>query len=197
MTDAVTDGQAFSFGGIDVRCLHTPFHTPGHICFHCTAPAAEGAGAASSGPTPGVVFTGDTLFVAGCGRINGRGTAAQMRRALVDVLGSLPRDTQAFVGHEYTAANLRFALAVEPSNAALAALRDRAEAALAAGRPTVPSTIGAELDANPFLRPGSAEVRAFVAKGKGEGALASDEAVLGALRQLKNEFGLGAAAGRR
>lgn len=188
-------------GSIVAKALHTPFHTPGHICFYCTdsgessAPAGGAAAAAASEATDGVVFTGDALFVAGCGRINGKGTPAQFKRSLVDIIGALPRDTLVYVGHEYTAANLRFATAVEPGNAALAALAERAKAALAAGKPTVPSTVGAELDANPFLRPESAEVRAFVSGRLGEKALASDESVLAGLRSIKDSFGLGSTAG--
>ncbi|KAA0168562.1 hypothetical protein FNF31_00442 [Cafeteria roenbergensis] len=202
-TRLLDDGDTVRVGGIVAKALHTPFHTPGHVCFHCTEVAggsgAAGGAAAAAAPdaaaAPGVVFTGDALFVAGCGRINGRGTPAQFKRSLVDVIGALPRDTLVYVGHEYTAANLRFATAVEPGNTALAALAEQAKAALAAGKPTVPSTVGTELAANPFLRPASAEVRAFVSARLGEEALASDETVLAGLRSIKDSFGLGSSAG--
>lgn len=198
-------GQEVVFGGIVIRALHTPFHTPGHICYYCTTTgagaaageAADSAASASSGASdaPGVVFTGDSLFVAGCGRINGSGTAEQMKASLVDVLATLPGDTLAYVGHEYTRANIAFALVVEPDNDALLELKRRTDATLESKGITVPTTIQSELATNPFLRPESAQVRAYVQAHGGVASGASATTVLGALRTLKNRFGLGASAG--
>jgi len=97
-----------------------------------------------------VVLCGDTLFSLGCGRLI-EGTAEEMFRSL-RALAALPPETLVCCGHEYTESNARFALTVEPDNAALRARAEEAKAQRAAGRPTVPTTIAQELAANPFLR---------------------------------------------
>lgn len=104
LTNKVKHGDKFTIGDINVECLFTPCHTSGHICYYLTA----------SGQTP-AVFTGDTLFIAGCGRFF-EGTAEQMHSALIDKLGNLPDNTKVFCGHEYTLQNLKFAKHVEPDN---------------------------------------------------------------------------------
>ncbi|WP_179403223.1 hydroxyacylglutathione hydrolase [Burkholderia guangdongensis] len=150
---------ALTFDVIDV-----PGHTRGHIAYFQAAgpgPAgvgAAGAGPAGPGPTSPHVFCGDTLFSCGCGRLF-EGTPAQMLASL-DALAALPGDTRVHCAHEYTLSNIRFALACEPGNAALAAWRDAAQARRAQGVPTLPTTIAHERAVNPFLRADSGEIRA-------------------------------------
>jgi hydroxyacylglutathione hydrolase len=98
-----------------------------------------------------VVFTGDTLFVAGCGRFF-EGTPEQMYRALVEILSALPPETRVYCGHEYTVNNLKFAATVEPSNQAISDKLAWAQAQRSADKPTIPSTIAEELTFNPFMR---------------------------------------------
>jgi hydroxyacylglutathione hydrolase len=99
------------------------------------------------------VFTGDTLFIAGCGRFF-EGTPEQMHEALNGKLGHLPDDTRVYCGHEYTVTNLKFAASVEPENGAVAKKLQWAQAERDAGRFTVPSTIEEEKTINPFMRVG-------------------------------------------
>jgi len=129
------EGDAVKLGETLFRVIDTGGHTLGHISYHDAADHA--------------VFVGDTLFALGCGRVF-EGTAEQMWGSLAK-LAALPDDTAVYCAHEYTAANARFALSVDDSPA----LKARAEAVFAArarGEPTVPTTIGAEKAANPFLR---------------------------------------------
>lgn len=138
----------------------------------------------------GIVFTGDTLFVGGCGRFN-KGTPAQMYTALVEVIGAMPPDTLLAVGHEYTVANFAFGAAVEPGNADIAAKAAWAKEQVGAGVPTVPSTVAQELATNVFMRLQAPEVVAFAAKAGAQ--LPSDEVqaqveVLHRLRKSKNAF---------
>ena len=135
---------AVSALGVEFAVIDVPGHTAGHIAYHAPRSAA--------------VFCGDTMFAGGCGRLF-EGSPAQM----VDSLGklaALPAATRMYCAHEYTLANLRFARAVEPDNAALAAARARCQALREAGAPTVPSTIGEERATNPFVRCDEPAVRA-------------------------------------
>jgi hydroxyacylglutathione hydrolase len=118
-----------------------PAHTGGHIAFHL--------------PSQGVIFVGDTLFAMGCGRLF-EGTAAQMH-ANMRRLAALPPDTLVYCAHEYTMANGRFAVTVEPDNRALAERMAEVEALRARGLPTIPTTIALERATNPFMRAGSVE----------------------------------------
>ncbi|XP_060523304.1 hydroxyacylglutathione hydrolase, mitochondrial [Cylas formicarius] len=140
LTNEVKHGDKFSIGEINVECIATPCHTSGHICYYLTDAKGQSA-----------VFTGDTLFVAGCGRFF-EGTAEQMYTALVEKLANLPDGTLVFCGHEYTQQNLKFAKHVEPENQdILKAIADAAEKR-SKQLPTVPSTIGKEKQINPFMR---------------------------------------------
>jgi hydroxyacylglutathione hydrolase len=133
----VGQGDSFAFGGHEVRVLDTPGHTAGHISYWI--------------PSANVAFVGDTLFAIGCGRvIEGN---AQMMWASLQKLMALPKDTTVYCGHEYTQANARFALTIEPENAALQKRAKEVDQLRAAGKPTLPTNIGLELDTNPFLRP--------------------------------------------
>jgi hydroxyacylglutathione hydrolase len=130
------------------RVIGIPAHTNGHVAYHF--------------PQLDAVFTGDTLFIAGCGRVF-EGKANTMVESL-SKLAKLPDSTKVYCGHEYTAKNLQFALTLEPNNAALKAKNDWVTKARAAGQFTVPSTIGDEKQFNPFLRTDSAELRANLKK---------------------------------
>lgn len=134
------DGEAFEVAGWRIRSLHVPGHTRSHVAFFVDA---------LDGHDP-VLFCGDTLFSLGCGRLF-EGDAAQMHASL-DRLARLPRATRVCCGHEYTLANAAFAAVVEPDNAALARRMKEARTMRDAHRPTLPSTLGDELDCNPFLR---------------------------------------------
>ena len=133
-TRRVVDGETIAMDGLAARIIHNPGHTLGAIRF----------------VIDGCAFTGDTLFCAGCGRVF-EGDPAMMQKSL-DKLGSLPGDTKIYCGHEYTAANLKFAAAVEPEN------RDVVARAAALQTPSVPSTMGEERKTNPFLRARNAAV---------------------------------------
>ncbi|KAH1015808.1 hydroxyacylglutathione hydrolase, mitochondrial isoform X2 [Dendroctonus ponderosae] len=140
LTNKVSDGDRFKIGEIDVECLFTPCHTTGHICYYLTDPKGETA-----------VFTGDTLFVAGCGRFF-EGTPQQMYTALVEKLSKLPDNTLVFCGHEYTQQNLKFARHVERENRDIMKASADADEKRQKGIPTVPSTILQEKKINPFMR---------------------------------------------
>ncbi|MBN8921048.1 MAG: hydroxyacylglutathione hydrolase, partial [Rhizobiales bacterium] len=134
--ETVAEGDVVKVGNLIGRVLETPGHTAGHISYVFDADK--------------VAFVGDTLFSVGCGRVI-EGTMPMMWDSLRK-LRALPDDTSFYCGHEYTRSNIRFALTIEPDNAALKARAREVEALLAAGRPTLPSTIGAEKAANCFLR---------------------------------------------
>lgn len=162
----VSEGSELSFAGYSVRVLDTPGHTLGHISYHF--------------PELKVAFTGDTLFALGCGRVF-EGDP-QMMFASMQKLAALPDDTAIYCGHEYTLSNARFALSIEPENAALAARAKIIEAKRAAGEPTLPTTIELEKATNPFLRTASTAIRARL------GMMgAPDWQVFARLRELKNK----------
>ncbi|GAB1863644.1 hydroxyacylglutathione hydrolase [Camponotus japonicus] len=136
----ITHNDTFNIGNLSVKCLATPCHTRGHICYYVTGEEH-----------PPSVFTGDTLFAGGCGRFF-EGTADQMYKALIEILGSLPEETKVYCGHEYTANNLKFGLHVEPENKAIQQKLDWSHEQRANNLPTVPSTIKDEKLTNPFMR---------------------------------------------
>lgn len=175
ITHALAEGDVISIPGMPLRLrvLDIPGHTAGHIAYF--------------GDIDGVpsVFCGDTLFAAGCGRLF-EGTPAQMWASLC-ALAALPADTRVYCGHEYTLANLRFALAVEPDSEALRDRQALARVMRERGEPTLPSTIAAEIATNPFLRAAQANVRAAAAAHAGH-PLADDVESFAALRAWKNTF---------
>jgi len=149
--------------------LEIPGHTRAHVAYYGL----------------GSLFCGDTLFACGCGRVF-EGTPAQMLASL-SKLAALPDETRVYCGHEYTLANIKFARAVDPGNAALAAREDRAKALRAAGRPTLPSTLGEERATNPFLR--CAEPVVVESANKYLGSRIGDPvSVFAAIREWKNRF---------
>jgi len=166
-------GDTAALMGLRFEVLDVPGHTAGHIAYLLRRPGQ-----------PALLFCGDTLFSAGCGRLF-EGTPAQMFNSLAQ-LSALPGDTQVCCTHEYTLANLRFAAAVEPGNAQIADHTAWCEAERAQGRMTLPSTIAREQQINPFLR---SMVPAVVRAARDHGAAdASPVAVFSALREWKNSF---------
>ena len=178
-TDGLGEGDRVRVGELEAEVLFIPAHTRGHVAYHF----------------PGAVFCGDTLFAAGCGRLF-EGDPAMMHRALNVVLAALPDDTAVYCGHEYTESNLRFALTLEPGNAALqerfkwvSERRARRAADWHDATPeemTVPSTIGEEKRTNPFMRSESAELVASVRRTHPD--VSGPVAILGAVRRMKDSF---------
>ena len=170
VTHPVGDGDTIDIGGSEpYRVLAVPGHTRGHVAY-----VGEGR-----------VFCGDTLFVAGCGRLF-EGTPHQLHASLT-ALAALPPDTRVYCGHEYTLANLAFARLVEPNNEDILAFVRRSKRLLAAGRPTIPSTIADERRINPFLRSSVPAVRAaasLAAARKSD----TDATVFATLRRWKDDF---------
>ena len=167
-TQRVREGDVLALGPWAFRVLELPGHTRSHVGY----------------ATDGLVFCGDTLFSLGCGRMF-EGTPAQMLASL-DRLAALPAHTLVCCGHEYTLANAAFALAVEPHNAALQHRLKEAQAMRISHRPSLPSTIGSELDCNPFLRTHVATVATAVAATTD--SCDDRVAVFAALRRWKDGF---------
>lgn len=171
-TDIVEDGDEFTLGpNIKIKCLHTPGHTMGHICYYVS----------HEGLSQSAVFTGDTLFVGGVGKFV-EGSGKDMFPSLYDKLGSLPTDTLVYCGHEYTLSNYKFCLSIEPENTDLFSENERAKALRADNKPTVPSTIGRELQTNVFMRVNQPTIQ------KVFHGLSEPAAILDAVRDAKNNF---------
>jgi hydroxyacylglutathione hydrolase len=161
----VEETGGWEFAGRPVRVLEVPAHTRGAITF----------------VIDGNAFTGDTLFSLGCGRLF-EGDPEMMWNSLSKLM-RLPEDTKIYCGHEYTQNNGRFALTLEPGNAALKARMADVDASRAAGRPTVPSDIRLEKATNPFLRPDSPEIRKSLGMED-----ADNVTVFGEIRRRKDNF---------
>jgi hydroxyacylglutathione hydrolase len=166
-------GDIISVVGLSFEVIDVPGHTAGHIAY-----VQRGV---DHSP---LLFCGDTLFSAGCGRLF-EGTPAQMAESLAR-LNALPGDARVCCTHEYTLSNLRFAAAVEPDNAAIARHTEACQRRREAGQPTLPSTLATEREINPFLR--CAEP-AVMAAARSQGAR-SDQGVevLSVLREWKNRY---------
>ena len=171
LTNPVADGDTFKIGSLEARIIGIPAHTNGHVAYYF--------------PQLKSVFTGDTLFVAGCGRVF-EGKAATMVDSLAK-LTKLPDDTKVYCGHEYTEKNLRFALSLEPHNAALREKHAWAVAQAAQHRPTVPTSIASEKATNPFFRWSSTELRATLRRQFPDLPM-DDVSVFGKTRALKDAF---------
>ncbi len=166
-TSLVKPGETVTVGSLTANVIDTPGHTIGHISYHF--------------PAEHLLFAGDTLFSAGCGRMfegNPEGFWGSLK-----TLRALPDETQLYCGHEYTLSNVKFALAMDPDNAALKTRAAEVEALRAANQFTLPVSLGVEKATNPFLRPDDAAIR----KGLGM-ENATDAEVFGALRERKNTF---------
>jgi hydroxyacylglutathione hydrolase len=164
---AVRDGDCVRVGECEARVIGTPGHTLGQVAYWFAADDA--------------VFVGDTLFSIGAGRVF-EGSYAMMWDSLKK-LRALPDATRIYCGHEYTESNIRFALTIEPDNAALKARAAEAATQRAAGNPTVPTRMDAERRANPFLRADVAEVATALGM-----ADQSAETVFAEIRERKNKF---------
>jgi len=137
-------------GGLNIRVHFTPCHTRGHVIYEIRdSEVSNKEGSKKS--QPAALFTGDTLFVGGCGRFF-EGTASEMYHALLEVIASMPGDTYIYCGHEYTVKNLEFALTIEPGNMAIKEKLEWAKKQRAQGLPTIPSTVADELKTNVFMR---------------------------------------------
>ncbi len=171
LTDRLNAGDTFTLGSLTGRAIFIPAHTSDHLAFYFPAEA--------------VVFTGDTLFAGGCGRLF-EGDAAQMMSSLAK-LSELADETQVYCGHEYTEQNLRFALTLEPKNADLQKRLETVRKLRGAGKPTVPTTIAAEKATNPFLRWNSPELQATL-RARFPDLPADPVAVFAKTRELKDRF---------
>lgn len=146
LSEQVADGDTVTIGREAGVVIDVPGHTVGHIAFHF--------------PRSHVAFTADSLMALGCGRVF-EGTMEQMYDSL-SRLASLPSDTTVYSGHEYTQANAKFALTIDPNNAALTSRAAAVDAAREKGHPTVPSKLSEELATNPFLRASDPDIQAHL-----------------------------------
>jgi len=167
----LAEGNTITILGSEFQILEVPGHTLDHIAFYSNAER--------------VLFCGDTLFAAGCGRLF-EGDPGMMYKSLAK-LAALPADTRVYCAHEYTLSNLKFAAAVEPENASLSERISRDQATRAQDRPTVPSVLSLELATNPFLRSCDPGVAAHMQRR--EGVDPTDPvAVFAAVRAWKDNF---------
>jgi hydroxyacylglutathione hydrolase len=165
--ETVKEGETVKVGKLSANVIETPGHTLDHIAYWFHGDK--------------LAFVGDTLFSIGCGRVI-EGTPAQMWDSLKK-LRDLPDDTEIYCGHEYTLANIKFALTVEPNNKVLSAREAQAKRQVQEGAPTIPVTMGEEKLANPFLRADRPDVAANVGMA---GKPATD--VFTEVRARKNKF---------
>ncbi|MEM8627960.1 MAG: hydroxyacylglutathione hydrolase [Pseudomonadota bacterium] len=165
LDEQVTDGDTVTFAGTDAHVMSTPGHTLGHIVYWFSDLE--------------LLFAGDTLFAMGCGRLF-EGSPKMMWASLMR-LAALPEETTVYCGHEYTLANARFAVTVDPGNEALSARLSQVEQLRAETRPTLPTTIGQELATNPFMRAGEPGIRAALSMPD-----AADADVFAKVRALKD-----------
>jgi hydroxyacylglutathione hydrolase len=163
----VGEGDTVEVGNARAHVIETPGHTCGHVTYHY--------------PDDRLVFVGDTLFSVGCGRL--LEGDAKMMWASLEKLAQLPPETALYCGHEYTDANCRFALTVEPENDALRARAAEVAALVEAGKPALPSTIEQELATNPFLRPDSRAIQKRLGM---EGSPLHE--IFGEIRKRKDRF---------
>jgi hydroxyacylglutathione hydrolase len=163
----VKEGDIVAVGASQARVIETPGHTAGHITYYFDK--------------DGVAFAADTLFAMGCGRL--LECPAPVMYESLSKLKVLPPETVVYCGHEYTLSNAKFALTVDPGNAALQARAKKVEALRAQGKPTLPTTIGEELATNPFLRWDDPAIRKTLGM-----EAASDADVFAEIRKRKDNF---------
>ena len=172
ITRVVDDGQVLTIDNAKIQVIATPGHTNTSVCFYIYP---------TNSNQPGILFTGDTLLVNGCGRLL-EGNARTMLNSLLK-LASLPDDTLVYCGHDYTVENYEFALTLEPDNEAVRKRLKEVRQAVSEGRQTVPSTIFQEKQTNPFFRAGTSEIKAALNM---SGAKTED--VFAELRRRKDIF---------
>jgi len=165
--EVVGDGDTFEFAGRGVQVIHTPGHTLDMVNFYL--------------PAESLLFSGDTLFTLGCGRLF-EGDAPMMWKSLLK-LSALPKDTVIYGSHEYTLANAAFAVTVDPDNETLKDQVTNVKALRDAGEPTVPTTLAMELQTNPFLRADDVSIRRHLNMSD-----ASDADVFAEIRARKDSF---------
>ncbi|MCK5850781.1 MAG: hydroxyacylglutathione hydrolase [Kiritimatiellae bacterium] len=165
--NALSDGDCITVAGAEIHTIAVPGHTKEDLAYYA--------------PGERVLWTGDTLFASGCGRLFG-GTAEQMWCSLKK-LRDLPDDVRVYCGHEYTQDNLEFALNIEPENESVQKRLDQTKELLRSGQPTVPFPLGLDKKTNPFLRADSNEIRKAVNM-----ADASPEKVFAEIRRRKNRW---------
>lgn len=164
---SAADGDEFLLAGRRVEVIGTPGHTAGHICYYF--------------PDDALLFAADTLFAMGCGRLFER-PAADMWHSFQKLM-VLPDETQVYFGHEYTVSNARFAVTVDPDNAALTQRAHEVEAMRARGEFTIPTTIGLEKQTNPYMRVADVGIRKHLNL-----ADATDAEVFAEIRSRKDQF---------
>ncbi|VUD47377.1 Hydroxyacylglutathione hydrolase [Thalassocella blandensis] len=170
----LTEGDEYHFHSLCFTTWHTPGHLPEHLSY-LTKIAGDPA-----------LFCGDTLFSAGCGRMFS-GTPTQFQHSL-QRFAELPADTKVYCTHEYTEANLKFALAVDPENAFMREYLHEVQAVRAQGSPSLPSFIGIEKKINPFLRTSDASIIAAARQRDAQIAADKPEEVFRVLRAWKDQF---------
>jgi hydroxyacylglutathione hydrolase len=168
----VSDGAALTSGEVTVRVIATPGHTRDSVCYYIPA----------QGGHAGVVYTGDTLFIGGCGRLL-EGDAPTMWQSL-QKLAALPADTLVYCGHDYTLENYEFAVTIDPASRRFRNRLAEVQKAVEYGQLTVPSTIAQERATNIFLQAGHAQVQTALGMSG-----ASPEEVFGELRRRKDLLG--------
>ena len=167
----VNDGDSIQFGNLEIKVIHTPGHCPEHI----TLVFEDN------------VFTGDTLFLSGCGNLKHRGSAEELFKTLDSVYLNLPDDYKLFVGHDYSEENLRFALDIEPENQDAKNMLDHIVKNHNKGKEPDPTTIGEEKKYNPFLRFDEPSVVSELKKRNPE-LDASPKSIFTELRRLRDEW---------
>eukprot|EP01121_Diplochlamys_sp_Union-15-3_P006651 TRINITY_DN17159_c0_g1_i1.p1 TRINITY_DN17159_c0_g1~~TRINITY_DN17159_c0_g1_i1.p1 ORF type:complete len:259 (-),score=51.84 TRINITY_DN17159_c0_g1_i1:6-782(-) len=174
LTKKVKHGDEITLESLKIKVFFTPCHTSGHVLYFIEA---------DGGDQHPALFSGDTLFIGGCGRFF-EGTAKQMHYALLDVVANLPKQTEVYCGHEYTVKNLQFAMTVEPDNPDLKAKLEWAKKQREKGESTVPSTVEEELRFNPFMRVNQPSIK----KNLGLPEDADAIQVMASLRAAKDKF---------
>ena len=178
-TNAMMEGDRIEVVAprISLEVYEVPGHTLSHIAYFANMQANV---------VEPMLFCGDTLFASGCGRLF-EGTPTQMSQSLAKFM-ALPKNTLVYCTHEYTLSNIRFALAVEPNNANLITWADTAKALRDQNLPTLPTTIGQELQVNPFMRCDQKEVIEAALQVSGEQSLPTPAHVLAVIRAWKDQF---------
>ena len=161
------DGEKFLLGETAFQILHVPGHTLGHIAFYSS--------------NAGVIFTGDTLFSLGCGRIF-EGTFEQMFNSL-ERIKSLPKDTKLYCGHEYTEKNGAFCISIDKDNTKLKDRIEKVKVSIKNNLPSIPVTLKQELETNIFLKCGDKKIKNFLELNN-----SSDLEAFSKLRNLKDQF---------
>jgi hydroxyacylglutathione hydrolase len=169
--EATGSGFSFTYGPFTFSVLWTPGHSDDSLCYYLPA----------SDSFPGVMFTGDTLFVGGCGRMFTRNP--EMMWSSLQLLAALPPQTLVYCGHDYSLENYEFAVTIEPGNEAVKSRLEEIRSLVESGRFTVPSTLQQELDTNPFLRACTPEMKQALGMPG-----ATDVEAFAALRRMKDSF---------